>query len=244
MAKSSGLGDRFFIAGYDLSGDVNALSKVGGGPELIDVTSISSSAYERIGGRRSGGMEFTSHFNDDAARSHVVLAALPTTDVTAIYSRGATVGCYGAGTVAKQIDYGLALAVNGALTANVSLQSNAYGVMFGQMLTAGIRTESAATNGASIDFGSVSTLFGCTAFLVCTALGSGTPTIKLQDSADDATFADITGATFGTVAALDNEIVQTATGLTVRRYVRAVTTGTFASLSFAVLFVRHEVSTI
>ena len=226
-----------------MSGDVNALSKVGGGPELIDVTSISSSAYERIGGRRSGVMEFTSHFNDDAARSHVVLAALPTTDVTAIYSRGATVGCYGAGTVAKQIDYGLALAANGALSASVSIQSNGYGVMFGQMLTAGLRTESAATNGASVDT-VASASFGASFFLVCTALGSGTPTIKIQDSADDSSFSDVTGATFGTVAALDNEIVQTAVTATVRRYVRVITTGTFASLSFAVLMCKHKVSTI
>ncbi len=238
------MGDRFFVAGYDLSGDVSALSKVGGGPELLDVTSISSSAYERIGGRRSGVMDFTAHFNDAAARSHVVLSALPTTDVAAIYSRGATVGCYGAGMIAKQVDYGLSLAANGALTANVSLISNQYGVMFGEMLTAGLRTESTATNGASVNLGSASTVFGGTFFLVCTALASGTPTIKIQDSADDSTFADLTGATFGTVAALDNEVVQTATGATVRQYVRAITTGTFSGLSFACLFVRHPATTI
>ena len=237
------MGSRFFVGGYDLSGDTNALSKIGGGSALIDVSAINGSAYERLGGKRDGSIDFTVVFNDAAGASHVVLSALPTTDVTAIYASAATVGAPGAGIVGKQDNYPLANAQDGALTAAVSVMSNGYGVHHGYMLTAGLRTESAATNGASIDT-LASASFGLSAFLVVTALASGTPTIKIQDSADDSTFADVTGATFGTVAALDNEAIQTATGATVRRYVRVITTGTFTGLSFACVVNKHTVSTI
>ena len=67
--KQSGLGDNFFIGGYDLSGDVSALSQISGGPVALDVTGIKSSAHERIGGLRSGDMQFTSFFEFSGAGS-------------------------------------------------------------------------------------------------------------------------------------------------------------------------------
>lgn len=243
MAKGTGLGSRFFVGGYDLSGDTNALSKIGGGPSLIDVSAINGAAYERLAGRRDGNIDFTAIFNDGVGASHAVFSALPTANVCAIYAQAASVGAYGAGMIAKQVDYPLSQAADGALTAAVSLVSNGYGVHFGQMLTAGLRTESTATNGASIDT-AASVSFGATIFLVVTALGSGTPTIKVQDSADDSTFADLTGGTFGTVAALDNEVIQTGATQAVRRYIRVATTGTFANLSFVCLINKHLTATI
>jgi hypothetical protein len=62
MSKTSGLGDQFFIGGYDLSGDVASLDQISGGPALLDVTPINVSAHVRIGGLRSGSMQFTSFF--------------------------------------------------------------------------------------------------------------------------------------------------------------------------------------
>lgn len=40
MAKVSGLGDQFWVAGNDLSGDTNSLSKISGSQATIDVTAI------------------------------------------------------------------------------------------------------------------------------------------------------------------------------------------------------------
>ena len=78
MAKSSGLGDNCYIGGYDLSGDIMALSKVSGGPATLDVTAINKSAHERIGGIRDGALDFSSAFNPSPNQEHPVLAALPT----------------------------------------------------------------------------------------------------------------------------------------------------------------------
>ena len=92
MTKQSGLGDNLYINGYDLSGDVGALSRIGGGPHALEVTGIDKSAHERIGGLRDGGIEFQAWFNDAAAHAHPVLSALPLTDRIVTYCRGTTIG--------------------------------------------------------------------------------------------------------------------------------------------------------
>jgi len=244
MGKTNGLGDRLFVGGYDMSGDVGSIQKIGGALTLLDRTPLNASAYGRIGGRRDGNIDFTAFFADEAGESHAVFSALPTGDKTAIYCRGTTLGNPGAGIVAKQVDYPLANPAGGDLTVPISLMANNYGVRWGHLLTAGLITDASASNGASIDLTDATTSFGLTAFLIVTALGSGTPTVKIQDSANDSTFADVTGATFGTVAALDNEIVQTSATATVRRYLRPVTTGTFTDLSYVIVVCRHLTATI
>jgi hypothetical protein len=69
-------------------------------------------------------------------------------------------------------------------------------------------------------------------------------TIKVQDSADNVTFADITGLTFATVNAgsTSAQRLATANNATIRRYVRAISTGTFNPGSFAVGFTRNPIA--
>lgn len=150
MAKSSGLGDALYCGGYDLSGDTRALGSIGGGPALIDVTSIDKSAYERLGGIRDGRMEWTSYFNDASGRAHPVLKTLPTTDVHLMYCRGTTLGSPAASLVAKQINYDGARGDDGSFTFALQAQANGYGLEWGRQATAGIRTDTTATNGSSI----------------------------------------------------------------------------------------------
>lgn len=78
MAKTSGLGDNFYIGGYDLSGDVSSLDQISGGPALLTVTPINASAQVRIGGHRDGDMQFTSFFEFSSA---VVSPGVPSTTV-------------------------------------------------------------------------------------------------------------------------------------------------------------------
>ncbi len=249
--KSNGLGDLLFVGGYNLSGDIASISSLGGGPASIDVTAINASAHERIGGQRDGIIDFASYFNDNGAANraagagstHVVLSALPTADVHLLYCRGATLGNAGIALIGKQADYKLSRPGDGSLGFNVQAQANGYGIEMGELLTAGLRTDTGATNGASIDLGAVSTTFGLAAYLQCTNITGTDATVKLQDSADDAAWADVTGGGFTQITA-DNiaERIQTSLTLTVRRYLRVatVTTGGFTSLSFVVVVVRHK----
>jgi hypothetical protein len=229
---------RLYVAGRDISGDINSFAGINGGPATIDTPDITQEAMDRTAVHRDGGAQFVTYFNDTAGRAHAVFSALPTADVDAMGLLGVTLGSSAFALRAKQVDHSQTRGTDGALTFNVDLQANGYGLEWGEMLTAGRRVESAATNGTALD-GAAATAHGLQAYAQCFALTSGSPTVKLQDSADNVSFADITGATFGVIAAQGTYRIATAAGSTVRRYVRAVTTGTFAGADFAVMLVRN-----
>lgn len=244
MAKTGGLGDRFFIAGQDVSGDVNSIGNIGGGPALLDGTDITMSAMARIPGLRDGRMEWVSFFNPTLAATHDKLAALPTADVMCTYARGASVGNPAACLIAKQINYDGTRGNDGALTFAVSAQANGYGLEWGLQLTAGLRTDTAATLGASIDT-AASAAFGAQAYLQLTAFTGTDVTVKVQDSADNTTFADVTGLTFTQVtAAPATQRLATSNTATIRRYLRAVTvtTGGFTSATFSVVVNKNPIA--
>lgn len=247
MAKQGGMGDRFYIDEFNMSGDVGSLGNVGGGPAPSVVTAIDKSAEERIGLELDGRLSFVTWFNPSttvgAEGSHAILKTRPTADRIITYGIGAAIGNPAASMVSKQANYDGTRGQDASYSHAVDAQANGYGLEWGQQLTAGTRTDTAATNGASIDYGSVSTLFGAAAYLHVISVVGTSVTVKIQDSADNGTFADVTGLTFTTVAggAVSKERVATGSTATIRRYVRAVTTGTFTSALFMVNFVRYEV---
>lgn len=240
--KSNGLGDNFYVGGHDLSGDIQALGKISGGPALIDVTDITQSAHSRLGGLRDGAIDFTSYF--DPTNAHPVLSALPTADTLLTYARGTTLGNPGACLNAKQINYDPTRTNSGELTVAVQAQANSYGLEWGTQLTAGLRTDTAATNGASVNF-SAATSFGFQAYLQVTAFTGTDVTISLQDSADNTTFTALAGGGFTQITAA-NKTQRIAVGgtATVRQYVRAVTStsGGFTSVTFNVVLVKNKVA--
>jgi hypothetical protein len=68
--KQAGLGDNFYVAGYDLSGDVASVDTLSGASDVLDVTSIKESAYERRLGQRAGLMSFTTYFENNIGVSN------------------------------------------------------------------------------------------------------------------------------------------------------------------------------
>jgi len=239
VAKQSGLGDACFVAGYDLSGDIGALDSISGGPATLDVTAIDKSAHERIGGQRDGGLEFTAFFNPATDRAHPRLKLLPTTDQIASYLRGTALGGQAASIVAKQLNYDGTRGEDGSLTFKVNAVGNGYGLDWGRSLTAGKRTDGAPTNGASVDHTDATTAFGWQAFLHVFAFTGTSVTVTLQDSADDAAFANLTGGAFTAASGVTSERLEGGRTATVRRYLRAITSGTFSSATFAVVFTRN-----
>jgi hypothetical protein len=151
--KDTGLGDYFYIAGYDVSGDVGSLDQLGGGPALGDVTAIDKSAHERLGLLRDGTMQFTTFFNVASGQEHPALSTLPRTDVIACYFHRAVLGNPAAGIVAKQLNYDGTRDNSGNLTFKVQADANAFGLEWGIQHTAGKRTDTTATTGTAIDWG-------------------------------------------------------------------------------------------
>jgi hypothetical protein len=151
--KQSGLGARFLVGGYDLSGDISALDSINASMSPLDVTDITQSAHSRVPGLRDGMMGFTSFWN--FANSVPVLDALPTADVLMTFLvPPLAIGSPSACLNAKQIDYDPSRASDGGLTMKTEGQGQGYGLEWGLQLTAGLRTDTAATNGSSLDGGS------------------------------------------------------------------------------------------
>lgn len=239
--KTSGLGDRFFVDGFDVSGDVNSLGRVGGGPSALDVTDITQAGRARLGGLLGGELNWVSYWDVTANQAHAVLSGLTRGSRIVSYLHQPTaIGSDCASMVAKQIGYDPTRAADGALTAALASQNaDGYPLEWGSALTVGIRTDTTATNGASLD-GGASTSFGAQAYLHVFAVTGTSVTVKLQDSADNSTFADISGAAFIAATTAGAQRLALTAGSTVRRYVRAVTTGTFTNAQFAVNFIRNQ----
>lgn len=232
-----------FVGGNNLSGDTQSIDTISGAQTPIDVTDITQSANARIGGQRSGEIDFTSFF--DPATSHPVLSALPTADTQVMVCVGTTIGSPAACMVAKQIGYDGTRTATGEFTFKVAAQANGFGLEWGVLLTAGMATVAAAGNQTAYDGGAADN-FGCQAYLQVAAFTGTDVTVKLQDSADNSSFADLSGAAFTQITggAPLTQRIAIANTATVRRYVRAavVTTGGFTGLTFAVAFIDNDVA--
>jgi hypothetical protein len=187
---------RFLVGGYDISGDINAIDTIAGGPADLDVTDITQEAHSRIGGERDGSLSFVSFF--DAANAHPVLSALPRTDVIMAALVGTTLGYPAACLNAKQADYPPARAAGGGLTMKVDGKGSGYALEWGVQLTAGVRADTTATDGASLD-GTAAGYWGAQAYLQVTGFTGTSVTVTVQQSADNATW--ITLAAFAAAAA-------------------------------------------
>lgn len=245
MAKQGGMGDRLYVDGFNISGDVGSVSSIHGGPAPGDVTAIDKSAFERIGLLFDGGISFNSFFNPENVATpkgaFQVLKTLPLADRIVTYNAGAVLGNPAASCISKQVNYDGTRGADASLSFATDAQANAYGCIWGEQLTAGPRTDTTATNGTAIDFGAVSTLFGAYVFLHVFAVTGTSVTVTVQDSADNATFLPVTGLAFTAVVGGANgaQFLATSPTATIRRYVRVVTTGTFSNAQFAVNFVRN-----
>lgn len=247
MTKQGGLGDNLYVSGYDLSGDINSLPNVGGGPAALTFTGIDKSAFERKGGVRDGRIEYVSYFNPTPlTNAHARFSALPTSDQIVTYCRGTTLGNAAACLVAKQLNYDGTRGDDGSLTFNISSVSNGYGLEWGRLMTAGKRTDTAATNGSSVDFGTGSTAFGLQAYLHVFSFTGTSVTVKLQESSDNGAgdaWADVTGGGFTAATGITSERIQTGRAQTVERYLRVATSGTFSNAVFAVVVNRCDTDT-
>jgi hypothetical protein len=235
MAKQSGLGQEFHIAGFDLSGDVGSLGNVSTPRALLDVTGINKSAHERINGLADGQISFNVFFNDAALASHAALSTLPTTDVAVQYLTGTDPGDPAIIMTGKQVDYNWSRGADGGLIGSVSVQGDADSpsAEWGEVVCPKTTHASASTT-AIWDAGAAS-VTGCMAQLQAFANTGDDVVYILQDdtAANMATAA--TYISFGTItAAAHPTTVRKEETDTCNRYRRMQTTGTFTNAIFAV----------
>lgn len=238
MAKQSGLGANYYIDQFDVSNDTNSFGSITKSLKTLDMTGIDKSAYERIAGDLDGEMKWVSYLNPTNA--HTALSTLPRTDRQCSYFHRTTLGAPVASLIGKQVNYDPKRDDDGKLLLDVEAQANAFWLDWGYALTAGKRTDTTATNGTGVDlnslgFGFTTTAsFGLQGYLHVFAFTGTSVTITIQDSADNVSFANVTGGVFTLVAGATKERIQTGRTQTVRRYLRVITAGTFSNVQFAV----------
>jgi len=241
MAKSTGLGARLLVDGYNISGDITSVGSLGGGPALLECTGIDKSGMERVGGLLDGGAEFTSWWNPGPAAdaAHLVLSTLPTSRRAFAYLHRNAAGAPAACALAKQVNYDLSRGDDGALTAQTTMQiGDGFPLEWGKVVTPGIVDLTGAGNGAGWDSGVTSSTFGFVAHLQVLAFTGTSVTAKIQDSADGSTWADLSGGGFAAATGRGAQRIEAAG--TVRRHFRVVTSGTFTAASLMVALCRRE----
>lgn len=242
MTKASGLGARFLIDGYSLANDVGAVSRIGCPVGQMDVTGLDRDAHERIFLIRDGGIDYTPFFNPATGRIHDVLSALPRTPYVVTYVHRNALDAPAASIYGHQINYDPTRGADGSLMFSASHTGAGYGLEWGELLTAGIVTSTAAENLASRDDGAATT-FGLQAYLHVLGFTGTSVTVTVQDSADNSSFAAVTGAAFTAASAIGSQRIATAVDATIRRYLRVALTGSYSSAVLAVNVVRNLTAT-
>jgi hypothetical protein len=237
MAKQSGLGVRLYAAGYDLSGDANALNNMGYSQTMLDVTSLQDSAMARIAGLSDGTVTVNGWFEKtgDHAAWTSNSGKLPSADQVVVVGFGTALGDACLGMKAKQASYNVTRAPGNAIATVAEYQSTAGQQLdFGVLLTTGPKqTDASATDSTSVDQ-TAGTSAGAVGYIEAMSIGSGSATVKIQSSTNNTVWSDL--ITFTAVTGQTSERVA-VTG-TVNRYVRVISTGTFTNLVFVVGFAR------
>ena len=193
MAKQTGITDRLYWHGTDISGDVGAIQSISTNVALLPLTAINSETEERTQGQSSGAINFVSWFNDEL--SLPILDDLPSTDVILLYARGVSIGSPCFALSAKQVNHDPQRGQDGSLTLPVDAQGSGVAGEYGRLLTAGQHTfaDSNATEPAGVV--ESQTTYGGVGYLQVESLGSGSPTYILEDSDDTTTGSDGNWAT-------------------------------------------------
>lgn len=242
MAKQAGLSDGLFVDGVDLTSDIGSVERIGAPTAVLDVTAINEAAHERIYALGDGEISFNHYFNDAAGQEYATLKAKASgADRIATWIHGSAIGNAAAALVAKETSYDFNRGADGSLAGPSQFLGNAKSLDYCEQLTAGKRTDTGATNGASHNFGAA-TATGLAAYLHVFSVTGTSVTVAIQSSSDDgAGDAYSTILTFATVnAGATGKERKTLASLTtaVEQYLRVITTGTFNPATFCVVATR------
>jgi len=241
FAKTSGLGDDLYVAGFHIGGDVRQVQLNGGPSNQLDVTDITQSGHARLGGQRTGKTALVSYMDTGAGNEHAAFSPLSTSDQIVTYLRGQSLGGPVACCNVKQLNYDATRAADGMLTFAVDGESNGFGLEWGVQLTADPRTDTTGTTGAFFDQGAGGT-FGAQAYLHLVSLtGTNVDVSITHATTSGGSYSSLID--FGSLTSAPQAVRGTAAG-TVNEFLKVVTTGTFTSAVFFVAFMLNQVATV
>ena len=206
--------------------------------EANDTTTFGSTSRSYIVGMDDGGVSLTGLFDGSANASDDVLAGrvLQDNNTLTVLPEGTAIGSRAILTSADETAYEISMPVADVVALSATFQSDG-GVRQGYNLIS--TSGSASGTATSVDFGT--TMSNGAIFhlhVPANTYGSAT-TFKVQDSANNATFADV--ATFTSVSGSATTSQRIVTTSSVNRYLRAVATisGSTGSVSYTIATARR-----
>lgn len=228
MAFIHGKNTGVLVKQYDLSAYFNSADSAYTA-DTAEVTTFGASAKSYIAGMKDATVSLAGFWDGDAnAVDSVLSAALGGAALITIAPAGlATVGNPAILADALTTSYGVSATVGDAVA--VSAEAQVSGGMNAGIILASLIARTATGSLASVDNGA-STSAGLRGFLHITAFNGTDVTVKIQESPDNSTWADLITFTQATAAGSESG---TGAG-TIDRYLRVNITGTFTSVTLAV----------
>lgn len=237
MTKETGLGDRLFVNGFDLSGDIGSIQTIKRTVGEFNATGINKEAIERLQLLADGEINFNNYFTGTGASgAHERLRNLATTAVVT-YFRGTTNGGTGAGLVAKQFDYTLNRAANGGLMGAVQCKtSGGVATEWGYILDVDATSTTGAGEAQSdeVDLGASHGIDDMAFYIHCTAFSGTDATVIIQTDDNDSFSSPTTYKTLTQITAA-RAYERIEAGWAPERYIRWRVSGTFTTITFSIL---------
>lgn len=238
MAFGHGKNTVVYVNQYNLTTYFRSAT-ASGSADTAETSTFGTSSKTYIPGMKDGTASLEGLYDGVAsAVDDVLTTALgaASDSVVSIYPQGDAQGAAGFAASGIESSYEVTAATEDAVMVSAEVQSTSgYDRVLSHKPLAQV---SGNGNGTGIDYGSVSSLFGGVGYVHVTQhSGAATLTVKVQDSADNAAFADILTFTAGTV--VTKERVALGATATVRRYTRALWTLASGTATFQVGFHRR-----
>ena len=230
---------------YDLSTYFNSVS-TSAMAEAVETTTFGSSNKTYAVGMKDGTVTLEGLWAGDVLGVDEVLAtsvASSTKKIITVGSEGAAIGRRAKLVNTDETSYEISSAVADMVSISAEAQaSGTVGGLDGGVLLAAQQSVTATVNNTSVD-NSASSLNGGVGHLHVTAnTRNGAATIKIQHSANNSTWADLTVFTATTSSTTTSERIEVAAGTTVNRYLRAIVSafaGSSGSATITVGFARR-----
>lgn len=244
-----GKGTSVLLDEFDLSPYFNSVD-VSTSIDTAETTGFGSNSKSYLTGLRDGTLSMSGMWSADTDGSDeelsAILGATTTPVVTVMYDSG-TIGNRATVAKAHETSYSISSPVADVVTVTADFNASTDGTA---NVVLSIANGVQLTTGAGIAFGSLGNLAsvdgaassangGMANIHVTANTLDDTCVIKVQDSTDDSTFADL--ITFSTVSAATATSEQKAVTGTVERYIRvtAASSATSGSITFHVAFARY-----
>jgi hypothetical protein len=226
----AGKDNKILFGAYDLTSYFNS-ANFSREQAVNETTTFGSSQATYIGGIESASASLTGFWDggSDAVDEELqaIIGSASATPLS-IYQSGDTAGNKVVLLNSKIQNYTIDSSVADAVGISATFTGDNFGN--GKSLYA-LTNTSATANTTAVDMGASSSLGG-QAFLHCTAHSSANISVKIQSSADNSSFADVSGFAFTDLSGITSERI--ATTNTVNRYVRLAITVTSGSATFSV----------